>query len=289
MPDDYQRISNAIQFLKNSTFEQPSLNETASHIGLNPVHFQRLFHRFAGVCPKRFLQHLTGDQVKKLLQQSVSILDTSFAVGLSSPGRLHDRLINVTAVTPGEYKSGGVDLQIKYAFHQTPFGKCFIAVNERGIFRIEFIDTDNGTATAILRLQKAWPNAVISKDQSMTGKMIQQIFSPLKNTTNKPLLLLLHGTNFQLKVWQALLKIPEGCVTSYGYLADKIGQPAASRAVGTAIGNNPISYLIPCHRVLRGDGGIGGYRWGIDRKLAILGRELCETERSNRQTAEESD
>ena len=278
MADDYQRIMKAIQFLKSSTLEQPSLNETARHVGLSPAHFQRLFHRFAGVSPKRFLQHLTGDQAKKLLKQSVPILDTSFAVGLSGPGRLHDLLINVTAVTPGEYKSGGINLQIKYATHQTPFGRCFIAITERGICQLEFIDTDNGAETSISRLQKAWPNAMIVKDQTVTGTTIQQIFSPLEKPVDKPLLLLLQGTNFQLQVWQALLRIPEGCVTSYGYLAKKVGKPTASRAIGTAIGNNPISYLIPCHRVLRSDGGIGGYRWGADRKLMILGKELCKVE-----------
>ena len=244
--------------------------------------YQRIFHRFAGVSPKRFPQHLTSNQVKRLLQQSTSILDTSFAVGLSDPGRLHDLSINVTAVTSGEYKSGGMNLQIKYAIHQTPFGKCFIAITEQGICQLEFIDTDNGAETSFVRLQKAWPNANINEGLIETGKIIQQIFSPFENSSNKPLLLLLRGTNFQLQVWQALLRIPEGCVTSYGYLAKAIGKPTASRAVGTAIGNNPISYLIPCHRVLRSDGGIGGYRWGIERKLAILGKELCEIKESNR-------
>jgi len=278
MPEDYQRITKAIQFLQNSTLEQPSLDETARHVGLSPAHFQRLFHRFAGVSPKRFLQHLTGNQAKTLLKQSVSILDTSFAVGLSSPGRLHDLLINVTAVTPGEYKSGGMNLQIKYAIHQTPFGRCFIAITERGICQLEFIDSDNRAETSFVRLQKTWSNASITEDPIETGETIQQIFSPLENSVDKPLLLLLQGTNFQLQVWQALLKIPEGCVASYSYLAKAIGKPTASRAVGTAIGNNPISYLIPCHRVLRSDGEIGGYRWGVERKLVILGKELCKTE-----------
>ena len=280
MADDYQRIATAIQFLKNSTLEQPSLDEIAKHVGLSPAHFQRLFHRFAGVSPKRFLQHLTGDQAKKLLIQSVSVLDTSFAVGLSSPGRLHDLLINVTAVTPGEYRSGGINLQIKYATHQTPFGRCFIAITERGICQLEFIDSDNGAEASFVRLQKVWPNANITENPIATGETIQQIFFPLEDSSNKPLLLLLQGTNFQLQVWQALLKIPVGCVASYGYLAKAIGKPTASRAVGTAIGNNPISYLIPCHRVLRSDGGIGGYRWGIERKLAILGKELSKTKES---------
>ena len=276
MQDDYQRIAQAIHFLKRAAPEQPSLEEAAAQVGLSPYHFQRLFRRFAGVSPKRFLQHLTTEHAKQLLQQSTSILDTSFSVGLSGPGRLHDLLVTVEAVTPGEYKSGGTNLQIEYAFHPTPFGECFIAVTERGICRLEFIDSVKETMT-VQRLRKAWPKALLKEETVKTEKIIQQIFSSSHNPAKKPLLLLLEGTNFQLKVWQALLKIPQGCVASYGYLAEKLGQPNASRAVGTAIGNNPISYLIPCHRVLRGDGGIGGYRWGIDRKMAILGKELCET------------
>lgn len=278
MPDDYQRIAQSIHFLKDSALEQPSLDEAAKQVGLSSYHFQRLFHRYAGVSPKRFLQHLTSESAKQLLQQSTPVLETSFAVGLSSPGRLHDLLISVEAVTPGEYKSGGENLKINYASHLTPFGKCFIATTTRGICRLEFLDPEE-EETAIQRLQKVWSNAILEENPTETERVVEQIFNPAGNPTNKPLLLLLQGTNFQLKVWQALLQIPEGCVTSYGYLADKIGQPAASRAVGTAIGNNPISYLIPCHRVLRGDGGIGGYRWGIERKIAILGKELCEAER----------
>jgi len=277
MPDDYQRIATAIHFLKTSTLDQPSLDDAAKQVGLSPYHFQRLFRRFAGVSPKRFLQHLTSEYAKELLQQSTSVLETSFSVGLSSPSRLHDLLISVDAVTPGEYKSGGINLQIDYAIHPTPFGKCLIAVTERGICRLEFIDSTE-KEIAIQRLQNAWPNALINENDTVTENIIRQIFNPQNSSTNKPLPLLLQGTNFQLKVWQALLKVPEGCVTSYGYLAKKVGQPTASRAVGTAIGNNPISYLIPCHRVLRGDGGIGGYRWGTDRKLAILGKEFCATE-----------
>ncbi|MCD6187541.1 MAG: methylated-DNA--[protein]-cysteine S-methyltransferase [Desulfuromusa sp.] len=277
MSDDYQRIATAIDFLKNSALEQPSLDQAAKQVGLSPYHFQRLFRRFAGVSPKRFLQHLTSEYAKQLLQQSTPILETSFAVGLSGPGRLHDLLINVEAVTPGEYRSGGMDLQINYAIHPTLFGRCFIAITDRGICRLEFIDSGE-EEIAIQRLQQTWPNAEINKNEAVTGAIIQKIFNPATVPTDKPLLLLLQGTNFQLKVWQSLLQIPEGCVASYGYLANKIGQATASRAVGTAIGNNPISYLIPCHRVLRGDGEIGGYRWGIDRKLAILGREFCQSE-----------
>ena len=280
MVDDYQRITEIIQFLRNSTLEQPAFDEIARQVGLSPAQFQRLFHHFAGVSPKRFLQQLSGDQLKKRLQQSIAILDTNFAAGLSNPGYLHDLSINITAVTPEEYKPGRKNLRIRHAIHQTPFGKCFIAITEQGICQLEFIDSNHGAKTSFMRLQKAWLNANITEEQIETGEMIQHIFSPLKRSSNKPLRLLLQGTNFQLQVWQALLKIPAGCIASYGYLAKAIGKPTASRAVGTAISNNPISYLIPCHRVLRGNGEIGGYRWGIERKLVILGKELCKTEGS---------
>ena len=278
MPDDYQRIARAIHFLRATALEQPSLDEAARQVGLSPYHFQRLFRRFAGVSPKRFLQYLTTEHAKQLLQLSTSVLETSFAVGLSSPGRLHDLLISVEAVTPGQYKSGGMDLAIDYAFHETPFGNSLIAVTERGICRLEFVDGERPDAV-VHRLRKSWPNASLTENAATTGNYIRKIFTPQSNAPETPLPLLLQGTNFQLKVWQALLLIPEGCVTSYGYLARKLGQPSASRAVGTALGNNPIGYLIPCHRVLRADGDIGGYRWGTQRKLAILGKEFCNAER----------
>jgi AraC family transcriptional regulator of adaptative response/methylated-DNA-[protein]-cysteine methyltransferase len=273
MPDDYQRIATAIRFIKESSFRQPSLNEVAEHLGLSPYHFQRLFHRFAGVSPKRFLQHLTTEHAKRLLKQSIPILETSFDVGLSSPGRLHDLLVSVEAVTPGQYRSGGKDLCIRYGIQTTPLGNCFIATTKRGICRLEFIDEMEEDKSAT-RLAEYWPNAHLIEDKKSIAKVIRQIFYCQKEQAEKPLTLLLQGTNFQLKVWQALLKIPEGTLISYGDLAQRIGHPKASRAIGTAIGNNPIGYLIPCHRVLRADGEIGGYRWGVERKLAILGREL---------------
>ncbi len=279
MTGDYQKIAKAILFIKDSALDQPSLDEAAQQVGLSPYHFQRLFRRFAGVSPKRFLQHLTSEHAKELLKESTSVLETSFATGLSSPGRLHDLLINVEAVTPGEYKTGGRGLQIDYGIHQTPFGKCLIAITERGICRLEFIDFDV-VETSRQNLHDAWPNAVIRENREATGDVVTTIFNPQDSSINTPLPLLLKGTNFQLKVWRALLMIPAGCVTSYGFLAEKIGQPKAGRAVGSALGNNPIGYLIPCHRVLRGDGEIGGYRWGTDRKLAILGKELSHSEAS---------
>ncbi len=275
MPDDYQRIATAIRFLRNSSLSQPSLDEAAKAVGLSPYHFQRLFHRFAGVSPKRFLQYLTVEHAKRLLKQSTPLLETSFSLGLSSSSRLHDLLIAVEAVTPGEYKSGGNNLEIRYATHPTPFGNSLIAITQRGICRLEFIDTTQDT-DAVFRLEKDWPKAQLIEDKISTEKIIGEIFYRQKEPSDKPLTLLLQGTNFQLKVWQALLQVPEGCLISYGHLAQKIGHPKAQRAIGTAIGTNPISYLIPCHRVLRANGNIGGYRWGVERKMAILGREFCK-------------
>ena len=277
MPSDYKRIATAIQFLHNKSLEQPSLDQAAREVGLSPYHFQRLFRRFAGVSPKRFLQYLTSEQAKKYLKQSASVLETSLAVGLSGSGRLHDLMVNVEAVTPGEIKTGGAGLQISYGCHPTPFGDCLIAVTPRGICRLEFHDTvDNADWRG--RLWGDWPEAEIAENVQATQSVIEQIFFSKRHSGQSNILLLLRGTNFQLRVWRALLAIPTGCVTSYGTIADLIAQPNAGRAVGTAIGSNPISYLIPCHRVLRSDGGIGGYRWGTERKLALLGRELSQLE-----------
>lgn len=270
---DYQRIATAIKFLQESVLDQPTLDEAARHVGLSRYHFQRLFKRFAGVTPKRFLQHLTCEHAKLLLRQSTPVLETSFAVGLSSPGRLHDLLINVEAVTPGEVKTGGAGLRIDYGIHPTPFGDCLLAETARGICRLEFFEHDD-SASVLTNLHVVWPKAELHNNQQKTALTVALIFTPLQQAVDTPLTLLLHGTNFQLKVWQSLLKIPPGTITSYGYLAKQLNQPNASRAVGTAIGQNPIGYLIPCHRVLRGDGEIGGYRWGTERKLAILGCEL---------------
>lgn len=273
MIDDYQRIARAIHYLRNNTFEQPTLDQIAAEMGLSPHHFQRLFKQWVGVSPKRFLQFLTAQHAKQLLNQSKPVLDTSFAVGLSSPGRLHDLMINVEAVTPGEYKNRGDGLRIEYGQHTTPFGECLIATTTRGICALDFLNAEKIEA-ARQRLHHCWGKAEINENHQSTATLIEKIFYQGMKTS--PLRLFLSGTNFQIKVWQALLQIPEGTITSYGYLAEKLQRPKAARAVGTAIGQNPIGYLIPCHRVLRGDGGIGGYRWGEERKISILGKELLQ-------------
>lgn len=272
---DYQRIARAIDYLKDRALDQPSLDAAAREIGLSPYHFQRLFTRYAGVSPKRFLQHLTSNYAKRLLRQSVPVLETSDAVGLSSPGRLHDLLVNTEAVTPGQWKSGGTGLTIEYGFHNSPYGDCLLAQTERGICRLEFVD-NSAQQQVLQRLLNDWPHATLKENHLSTASSVEQVFTPLQSNQQKPLTLLLRGTNFQLTVWRALLNIPYGTVTSYGNLASRLGQPQASRAVGTAVGSNPIGYLIPCHRVLRSDGNLGGYRWGLDRKRIILGCELAK-------------
>lgn len=277
---DYQRIETAIRFLETHAVEQPSLDEVAEHIGLSPFHFQRLFKRWAGVSPKRFLQYLTVGSAKRLLQESTSILDASYEVGLSGPSRLHDLFVNVDAMTPGEYKQQGKGLAIRYAFHETPFGECLAAETGRGICFLGFI-TDGDRADAIDDLQGRWQEASLIDEAEACRNSIQQIFTPTEEPAQKPVQLFLKGTNFQLKVWEALLKIPEGAVISYGDLATSLGKPNAHRAVGTAVGQNPISYLIPCHRVLRASGEIGGYHWGVPRKKAILAKEAIKRDTSH--------
>lgn len=263
---DYTRIEKAIRFLEDNQANQPSLDEIAAHIGLSPYHFQRLFVQWAGVSPKKYLQYLTVESAKKLLAESASVLEASFEVGLSGPSRLHDHFITVEAVTPGQYRNAGEGLQIRYGFAESPFGECFIAVSPRGICALEFVAGENRT-DVLAELKSRWGNAEITEDSSAAEETARKLFA------GEPLKLLLKGTNFQVKVWEALLKIPSGCVTTYSRIAEYIGSPKASRAVGSAIGSNPIGYIIPCHRVLRNNGEITGYKWGSVRKKAIIAYE----------------
>jgi AraC family transcriptional regulator of adaptative response/methylated-DNA-[protein]-cysteine methyltransferase len=270
----YKQIELAINFLEKNAFNHPSLAEVAAHVGLSAYHFQRLFSSWAGVSPKRFLQYLTVENAKNLLRESASVLETSLAVGLSGPGRLHDLFVSVEAMTPGEYKFEGRKLEISYGFHPTPFGACLVAVSRRGICSLSFVEPEM-KAQAVEGLLQSWKEASVVENPEASAGLIRQVFAPGSPLGETPFRILLRGTNFQLKVWDALLRIPEGRVASYGVLAAAVGKPGASRAVGTALGLNPVAYLIPCHRVLRADGGIGGYRWGISRKRAILAREAA--------------
>ncbi|MDX2480951.1 MAG: methylated-DNA--[protein]-cysteine S-methyltransferase [Desulfuromusa sp.] len=274
---DYRRIEQAIAYLEEHALEQPSLDEVAEHIGLSSYHFQRLFKSWAGVSPKRFLQYLTIENAKKLLRDSVSVLDTALDVGLSGPGRLHDLFVSIESMTPGEFKAQGKDLIISYGFHATPFGECLLAVTPRGICSLAFVDPET-QSIALGELRATWQESTLVEDQNAGREIVTQIFGQTRGKAQTPLKVLLKGTNFQIKVWEALLSIPEGTAVSYGSLARAVGRPKAHRAVGTAAGHNPVAYLIPCHRVLRANGEIGGYHWGTTRKRAILAREAacCE-------------
>jgi AraC family transcriptional regulator, regulatory protein of adaptative response / methylated-DNA-[protein]-cysteine methyltransferase len=271
--EDYLRIEQAILYLENHYKDQPSLEDVAASIGLSEFHFQRLFTRWAGVSPKRFLQFLTKESAKELLERSENLLDATYQVGLSSLGRLHDLFVTTEAVTPGEYKSRGAGLTIRYGIHPTPFGKCLIGVTERGICHLGFVQTSEGDA--IDALVSDWQEAKMIEDHRSTAPLIAPIFVLNRR---EELHLHLRGTNFQLKVWEALLNIPSGAVTTYEGLATQIGRPKASRAVGSAVGHNPIAVLIPCHRVIRKLGEFGNYRYGAARKMALLGWEQARTQ-----------
>jgi AraC family transcriptional regulator of adaptative response/methylated-DNA-[protein]-cysteine methyltransferase len=272
LSEDYLRIEQAILYLDNHITDQPSLEEVAASIGLSEFHFQRLFTRWAGISPKRFLQYLTKESAKELLNKSENLLDTTHQLGLSSLGRLHDLFVNAEAVSPGEYKSRGLGVTIRYGLHPTPFGKCLIGVTERGICHLSFVQTSEGDA--IDQLVKDWNQARMIEDHRTTAPLVDPIFN-LGQRGKSELRLHLRGTNFQIKVWEALLNIPAGAVTTYEGIASAIGRPGALRAVGTAVGHNPIAVIIPCHRVIRKVGEFGNYRYGAPRKRALLAREFA--------------
>jgi AraC family transcriptional regulator of adaptative response/methylated-DNA-[protein]-cysteine methyltransferase len=273
LSDDYLRIEQAIQYLEKHYKDQPQLEDVAANIGLSEYHFQRLFTRWAGVSPKRFLQFLTKENAKGLLDRSENLLETTHQTGLSSLGRLHDLFVNTEAVSPGEYKSRGAGITIRYGLHPTPFGKCLIGVTDRGICHLGFVGSSEGDA--IDDLVAEWKQATMIEDHRSTASLVEPIFD--LGYRGKPLTVHLRGTNFQLKVWEALLQIPTGTVTTYEGIASRIGKPTATRAVGTAIGHNPIAVLIPCHRVIRKVGEFGNYRYGAFRKKALLAYESAQS------------
>ena len=269
LSEDYQRIGQAIRYLEDNVRRQPTLEEVAAHVGLSEYHFQRLFTRWAGISPKRFLQFLTRENAKALLART-SVLEAAYESGLSGPGRLHDLFVQTEAVTPGEYKSKGAGLEIRYGFHPTPFGDCLLAETGRGVCYLAFVDGDREAALACL--QGDWSSAHLVEDLAGTAPTVSRIFAPEPGAA---LTVHLRGTNFQIKVWEALLRLPPGGVTSYETLAAQVGLKRAARAVANAVAHNPVAYLIPCHRVLRKSGDFGGYHYGTARKKAILVRELA--------------
>ena len=274
---DYQRIAAALDWISEHFEEQPTLLDISAHAGLSPYHFQKLFSRWVGLSPKKYVQYLTLERAKSSLEASDSVLGAAYAAGLSGPGRLHDLFVTVEAVTPGEYKSRGAGLEICYGIHESPFGRCLLMHTERGICGLAFVDDDEDHE-ALATLGARWRNARLREDPEAGEDLMTWIFTRAHETRRaggEPLPLLLNGTPFQIKVWEALLRIPAGSVTTYQSLARHIGKPDAVRAVGTASGANPVAYLIPCHRVIRKSGALAGYRWGLGRKLAMLSEELA--------------
>jgi AraC family transcriptional regulator of adaptative response/methylated-DNA-[protein]-cysteine methyltransferase len=269
---DYDVVAAAIDYLEQNFRSQPELADVARHVHLSEAHFQRLFRRWAGISPKRFLQFLTAEHARELLSGSRSVLDVSYEVGLSGGGRLHDLMLNIAAATPGEIKSGGLGLTIHYGFHESPFGESLIAITDRGITNLAF--TQNHDREHLLaEMRHRWPNAHFVEDAARTRPVARQVFGD----SGGALTLFLKGTNFQIRVWEALLRVPAGRAVTYEDIAHTIGHPTAVRAVGAAVGQNPIAYLIPCHRVLRKSGVFGEYHWGAVRKKALLGWEAARS------------
>jgi AraC family transcriptional regulator of adaptative response/methylated-DNA-[protein]-cysteine methyltransferase len=271
---NYDRIAEAIEYIKNNFKEQPNLDALAAQVHLSPFHFQRLFTEWAGTTPKKFLQYISIEHAKKLLlQQQSTLSDTAFETGLSGTSRLHDLFINIEGMTPAEYKNGGKNLQINFSYAESPFGNLIVASTSKGICYMAFEDNET---KALNTLKQHFSNAHFQQKLDLIQQHALFIF---QNDWSKLSEIKLHlkGTNFQLKVWEALLKIPMGQLSTYGHIASKIGHARASRAVGTAIGNNPVAYLIPCHRVIQSSGNVGGYMWGNTRKTAIIGWEAAKT------------
>jgi AraC family transcriptional regulator of adaptative response/methylated-DNA-[protein]-cysteine methyltransferase len=264
---DYDRIADAIAYLERRQSDQPTLEEVAAHVGLSPFHFQRLFSRWAGISPKQFLGVLTHAFARELLLESHSVLDVAFETGLSGPSRVHDLFVTHEAMSPGEVKQKGAGLDLVYGFHPSPFGEALFIVSDRGLAGLAFADENGGDV--LNEMMGRWPKADYTEDSARVGTFARRIFGSEKG----PVPLLLSGTNFQVRVWEALLAIPPGRLTTYEHVADTIGNASAVRAVGTAVGRNPISYVIPCHRVLRKSGALGGYHWGLVRKKAMIGWE----------------
>ncbi len=268
---NYQSVAQAIRFLVENRMEQPSLKAVSAELNMSEYHLQRQFTQWAGLSPKQFLQYLTKEHAKRQLRLS-SVMEAAWGSGLSGSSRLHDLLITHESITPGEYKKHGAGLCISYGIHSSPFGYCFIAVTERGLCKLAFFDQPDEQDVLLAELASEWNKATIKSDETATYESFAKIF-PEDNSGISNIHLVLKGTPFRLLVWEALLKIPDGSLISYQQVANSINKPSAVRAVASAIANNQIGYLIPCHRVIRESGALGGYRWGLERKMAIIGHE----------------
>ncbi|MFM5413469.1 bifunctional transcriptional activator/DNA repair enzyme AdaA [Aeromonas dhakensis] len=273
---DYARIADAIRFIASQVARQPTLDEIAAHVYLSPFHFQRLFSRWAGVTPKRYLQVLTLERAKALLQESRPLLEVADTLGLSSGSRLYDHFVQLEAVTPGEYKQRGAGLIIDHGVHDTPFGQAFVALTPRGVCNFSFLD-EQAPQAPLAALAHSWPEAELREAPSRTRGIIHTMFDSSKKA-DRPISLHVSGTNFQISVWRALLQIPPAKVVSYAQVASAVGNPKAARAVGLAVGANPVALMIPCHRVIQQNGKLGGYHWGETRKQAIHAWEAARYE-----------
>ncbi|MEE1675564.1 methylated-DNA--[protein]-cysteine S-methyltransferase [Agarivorans aestuarii] len=276
---EYQQISRAMAYLIEHQQQQPELKELASDLAMSESHLQRLFSQWAGVSPKRFLQFVTLQKAREQLLESRSVLETAYDVGLSSGARLYDLFVNIEAVTPGEAKTKGEGLTIHYGWGITPFGCAFIASTQRGICQLSFCEAEQ-QLVPLEELKQAWPKALCIHDDAAVRPLLSQIFNH-SQAPKQALSLWLKGTNFQLQVWQALLKVPSGSLCSYQFLAQQVSSANATRAVASAVAKNPIAFIIPCHRVIRSSGALGGYRWGLDRKQLMMGREAVLAEQGN--------
>lgn len=276
---NYNRIAEAIDYIKTNFREQPNLDEVAEKVHLSPFHFQRLFTEWAGTSPKKFLQYISVEHAKKILKENnhATLFDTAYETGLSGTSRLHDLFVNIEGMTPAEYKNGGKNLFINYSFAESPFGNIIVASTEKGVCFMAFAEDE---AIGFYDLKRKFPNATFSRKLDLSQQSALFIF---QNDWSKLSEIKLHlkGTDFQLKVWETLLKIPMGQLSTYGSIAQQIEKPNASRAVGTAIGSNPVAFLIPCHRVIQSTGTFGGYMWGNTRKTAIIGWEGALTDSEN--------
>ena len=271
----YSRIEAALAAIAENQADQPGLEEMAAAAGMSPHHFQRTFRRWVGISPTRFLQYLTLDRAKACLAGNASVMEASWEAGLSGPGRLHDLFVTHEAVTPGDYKRRGAGLAIRYGFHDSPFGRCLLMATDRGVCGLAFA-AEGEERAGFENMARRWPAAAFAEAPGETAALAGRIFQPEAGAP--PLPLSLHGTNFQIRVWDALLRIPSGALTTYGDIAAAVGAPRAARAVGAAIGRNPVSWLVPCHRVILANGYLHNYEWGLARKAALIGWEAARSE-----------
>ena len=276
MLGDYDKVRKTLAFITDHWRDQPSLDAIADHVGISAPHLHHVFRRWSGLSPKAFLQAVTLDHARRLLREEVSILDASLELGLSGPARLHDLFVTHEAMSPGDWKAGGQGLELSYGFHPSPFGEAIAVITDRGLAGLGFVDNQDREA-ALADMTRRWPKAKFVPDQTRTAPFIGRAFDPERWQPDTPLNVILIGSDFEVRVWRTLLGIPLGKATTYGDIADRIGKPKAARAVGAAIGRNPISFVVPCHRVVGKSGALTGYHWGLTRKQAILGWEAGQT------------